>query len=38
MAAVSPDSRPRLDRWFERHFDDQEPTGLGSGWLSGSVG
>jgi sterol desaturase/sphingolipid hydroxylase (fatty acid hydroxylase superfamily) len=31
------DDRPALDRWLERTFDDDEPTRLGSGWLSGTA-
>lgn len=34
---MQPDTRPRLDRWFARHFDDHEPAGIGSGWLSGTA-
>lgn len=30
-------TRPGLDRWFERLFDDHDPTHIGSGWLSGTA-
>lgn len=29
------DRRARLERWFEKTFDDDEPTRFGSGWWSG---
>jgi len=31
------EDRPALDRWFERVFDDDESSRLGSGWLSGTA-
>lgn len=33
----SPDTRPTLDRWLARLFDDDEGTQIGSGWLSGTA-
>lgn len=36
-AAVLPDDRPALDRWFARVFDDEEATRFGSGWASGTI-
>src|SRR5262245_41276900 len=33
----APDSRPALDRWLARVFDDQEATRFGSGWASGTI-
>jgi len=30
-------TRPRLDRWFERLFDDPDPGRLGTGWVSGTA-
>lgn len=29
--------RSSLDRWFQRAFGDAEPTGFGSGWISGAA-
>ena len=31
------DSRPAVDRWLARVFDDQEATSFGSGWASGTI-
>lgn len=31
------DQRPPLERWFERALGDQEGTGFGSGWWSGTA-
>lgn len=32
------DARPRLDRVLERAFGDGQPSGFGSGWISGTAG
>jgi len=31
------EARPPLERWFERAFGDQQETGFGSGWWSGTA-
>jgi len=31
------EDRPALDRWLARVFDDEEGTGFGSGWASGTI-
>jgi sterol desaturase/sphingolipid hydroxylase (fatty acid hydroxylase superfamily) len=37
MSAIPPPP-PRLDRWLANVFDDEERTGFGSGWISGTSG
>lgn len=37
MESERVDRRAKLERWFERTFNDDEPAHLGSGWWSGVV-